>query len=169
MFLCARCGCLNCEEEVQSSRNYRGRSHLHASYLHRKKKNKSCNVQVRPCTCASRSPDLVHAPSKLTMLRCGPRWVMIFSSDIRACFSLERAVAERERKRWRGRERERESSDCDYRTQTQHQTPASSTTPTLHSPPPTNLYLSATSVFLSIVACACIKNLNKLQTDVSTS
>lgn len=28
------------------------------------------------------------------MLRCGPRWVMIFSSDIRACFSLERAVAE---------------------------------------------------------------------------
>lgn len=154
----ARCGCLNCEEEVQSSRNYRGRSHLHASYLHTKKK-KSCNVQARPCACASRSPDLVHAPSRLTMLRCGPRWVMIFSSDIRACFSLERAVAERER----------ESSDCDYRTQTQHQTPASSTTPTLHSPPPTNLYLSATSVFLSIVACACIKNLNKLQTDVSTS
>lgn len=31
------------------------------------------------------------------MLRCGPRWVMIFSSDISACFSLERAVAERRR------------------------------------------------------------------------
>lgn len=41
------------------------------------------------------SPDLVHAPKRLTMLRWGPRWVMIFSSDIRACFSLERAVAER--------------------------------------------------------------------------
>lgn len=39
------------------------------------------------------SPDLVHAPRRLTMLRWGPRWVIIFSSDIRACFSLERAVA----------------------------------------------------------------------------
>lgn len=45
-------------------------------------------------SCAAYSPDLVQAPSRLTMLRCGPRWVMIFSSDIRACFSLERAVAE---------------------------------------------------------------------------
>lgn len=53
------------------------------------------NLCVRACTCASYSPDLVQAPSRLTMLRCGPRWVMIFSSDIRACFSLERAVAER--------------------------------------------------------------------------
>lgn len=41
------------------------------------------------------SPDFVHAPSRFTMLRCGPRCVMIFSSDIRACFSLERAVAGR--------------------------------------------------------------------------
>lgn len=45
-----------------------------------------------------RSPDFVHAPSRFTMLRCGPRCVMIFSSDIRACFSLERAVAEREKR-----------------------------------------------------------------------
>lgn len=41
------------------------------------------------------SPDFVQAPRRLTILRCGPRWVMIFSSDIRACFSLERAVAGR--------------------------------------------------------------------------
>lgn len=27
------------------------------------------------------------------MLRWGPRWLMIFSSDMRACFSLLRAVA----------------------------------------------------------------------------
>lgn len=51
--------------------------------------------------CVYCSPDLVHAPRRLTMLRWGPRWVMIFSSDIRACFSLERAVAEkREQRPW---------------------------------------------------------------------
>lgn len=45
------------------------------------------------------SPCLVQAPSKLTMLRWGPRWLMIFSSDIRAWVSLRRAVAGEER--WR--------------------------------------------------------------------
>lgn len=38
-------------------------------------------------------PDLVQAPSKFTMFKCGPRWVIIFSSDMRACFSLDLAVA----------------------------------------------------------------------------
>jgi hypothetical protein len=40
-----------------------------------------------------RLPDLVQAPSKFTMFKCGPRWVIIFSSDMRACFSLDLAVA----------------------------------------------------------------------------
>lgn len=53
------------------------------------------------------SPCLVQAPSKLTMLRWGPRWLMIFSSDIRAWVSLRRAVAGRD-ERERERERERE-------------------------------------------------------------
>lgn len=38
-------------------------------------------------------PDLVQAPSKFTMFKCGPKWVIIFSSDMRACFSLDLAVA----------------------------------------------------------------------------
>lgn len=38
-------------------------------------------------------PDLVQAPSKLTIFKCGPKWVIIFSSDMRACFSLDLAVA----------------------------------------------------------------------------
>lgn len=53
-----------------------------------------------PCagTCVwlySTLPCLVQAPSRLTMLRCGPRWLMIFSSDIKAWVSLLRAVAGR--------------------------------------------------------------------------
>ena len=36
---------------------------------------------------------MVQAPSKFTMFKCGPKWVIIFSSDMRACFSLDLAVA----------------------------------------------------------------------------
>lgn len=50
------------------------------------------------------SPCLVQAPSKFTMLRWGPRWLIIFSSDIRACVSLLLAVAA-----WRGNKAERET------------------------------------------------------------
>lgn len=50
------------------------------------------------------SPCLVQAPSKFTMLRWGPRWLIIFSSDIRACVSLLLAVAV-----WRGDKAERET------------------------------------------------------------
>lgn len=45
-------------------------------------------------TCTWCSPCLVQAPSKFTMLRWGPKWLMIFSSDIRAWVSLRLAVAE---------------------------------------------------------------------------
>lgn len=57
----------------------------------------SCVIHVFG-TCVrlySTLPCLVQAPSRLTMLRCGPRWLMIFSSDIRAWVSLLRAVAGR--------------------------------------------------------------------------
>lgn len=47
-------------------------------------------------------PCLVQAPSRFTIFRWGPRWLIIFNSDIRAWVSLLRAVAaeiERERER----------------------------------------------------------------------
>lgn len=51
-----------------------------------------CSVKILTPRSVS-LPDLVQAPSKFTIFKCGPRWVIIFSSDMRACFSLDLAVA----------------------------------------------------------------------------
>lgn len=55
-------------------------------------RNGRCSREILTLRWAS-LPDLVQAPSKFTMFKCGPRWVIIFSSDMRACFSLDLAVA----------------------------------------------------------------------------
>lgn len=53
----------------------------------------SCHDYIHESCRFFTSPCFVQAASKLTMLRWGPRWLMIFSSDIRAWVSLLRAVA----------------------------------------------------------------------------
>lgn len=87
------------------------------------------------------SPDFVHAPSRFTMLRCGPRCVMIFSSDIRACFSLERAVAEREKR------------NSDYR---------STTTTSDGSPPHLQLICTFPSLLCFSIAASTCKNCKQM-------
>lgn len=47
----------------------------------------------KPPFCQLNPPDFVQAPSRFTMFRWGPRCVIIFSSDMSACFSLDLAVA----------------------------------------------------------------------------
>lgn len=60
--------------------------------------NQRCSMETLPPRPGS-LPDLVQAPSRLTMFKCGPRWVIIFSSDMRACFSLDLAVAVKGKKK----------------------------------------------------------------------
>lgn len=47
----------------------------------------------KPLFCQPNSPDFVQAPSRFTIFRWGPRCVIIFNSDMSACFSLDLAVA----------------------------------------------------------------------------
>ena len=56
---------------------------------------------VAPHAFQGPSPPWVQAPKRLTMFSCWPRWLMIFSSDMRASFSSACAVAGR----WGHRER----------------------------------------------------------------
>lgn len=47
------------------------------------------NVQFRHMLCDDSPPGFVQAPSRLTTLRWCPMWMRIFSSDIRARYSLD--------------------------------------------------------------------------------